>query len=110
MNGDKPVTATFPYAFMARVNSSQVRYDSLAQAYAGAAASDKILARDVTFIENLILGGGKTITLSRGDEHRLSAAERLDDPAGDTDGEERGAGRRPAGDQVTRNRPLRRPG
>ncbi len=66
MDGDKPVTATFPYAYMAKVNSTGSRYDTLTQAYGNAAASDKILARDVTFTGNFTLNGGKAITLDGG--------------------------------------------
>jgi hypothetical protein len=66
MNGDKPVTATFPYAYMAKVNSSGSRVDTLVEAYSGAAASDTILARDVTFTGDLTLNGGKAITLDGG--------------------------------------------
>lgn len=66
MNGDQAVTATFAYAFMARVNSSGARFDTLTQACAGAAATDTVLARDTTFTENLTLGGGKAITLGGG--------------------------------------------
>lgn len=66
MNGDKPVTATFAYAYMAKVNSTGSRYDTLAQAYGNAATIDTILARDVTFTENLTLNGGKAITFDGG--------------------------------------------
>ena len=66
MNGDKPMTATFPYAYMTKVNSSGSRFDTLTQACSGAAASDTILARDVTFTENLTLNGGKAIILNGG--------------------------------------------
>jgi hypothetical protein len=66
MNGDKLVTATFPYAYMAKVNSTGSRYDTLAQAYGNAATSDTIYARDVTFTGNLTLGSGKAITLEGG--------------------------------------------
>jgi hypothetical protein len=66
MNGDQLVTATFPYVAMAKVNSTGTRYDTLLQAYTGAAATDTILARDVTFTENLTLNGGKAITFDGG--------------------------------------------
>lgn len=66
MNGDQPVTATFPYAYEAKVNSSGNRYDTLTQAYAGAGASDTLFARDVTFIENFTLGGTKAIVMDGG--------------------------------------------
>ncbi len=66
MNGGQPVTATFAYAYMAKVNSTGSRYDTLAQAYSNAAASDTILARDVTFTGDLTLNGGKAITLDGG--------------------------------------------
>jgi hypothetical protein len=66
MNGDQNVTATFPYVYQAKVNSSGSRYDTLTQAYAGAAATDAILARDVTFTENLNLNGGKAIVMDGG--------------------------------------------
>ncbi len=65
MNGNQPVTATFPYAYMAKVNSSGMRYDTLAGALINAAGTDTILSRDVTFIENLTLSG-KAITLDGG--------------------------------------------
>ena len=66
MNGARNVTVTFPYSFMAKVNSSGTRYDTLTQAYAGAAGSDTLLARDVTFIENFTLGGTKAIVMDGG--------------------------------------------
>lgn len=66
MNGDQPVTATFPYAYMARVNSSGARYDTLGQAYTSASGTDTIFSRDVIFTENLSLGSGKAITLIGG--------------------------------------------
>ncbi len=66
MNGNRVVTATFPYSSMAKVNSTGTGYESLALAYAGAAASDTILARDVTFSEAVVLNGSKAITLSGG--------------------------------------------
>jgi hypothetical protein len=65
MNGAKNVTATFPYAYMARVNSSGNRFDTLVEALSGAAATDTILAREVTFSGDLTLAG-KFITLMGG--------------------------------------------
>jgi hypothetical protein len=64
MDGAKDVTATFPYAYMARVNSSGNRYDTLTEALANAAASDTILARDVAFPGDLTIN--KIITLTGG--------------------------------------------
>jgi hypothetical protein len=60
------VTATFPYAHMAKVNSSGQRYDTLADTLSHAAGTDTILARDVTFNEYLTISGNKTVTLLGG--------------------------------------------
>jgi hypothetical protein len=65
MDDNRKVTATFPYAHMATVNSTGIRYDSLAEALTSAKEMDTILSRDVTFIENLTLSG-KAITLDGG--------------------------------------------
>jgi len=65
MDGAKAVTATFPYAYMSKVSSSGTRYDSLIEALSGAAATDTILARDVTFTGDLTLAG-KNLTLTGG--------------------------------------------
>jgi hypothetical protein len=65
MDGVKNVTATFPYAYMAKLGVSGNRYDTLAEALANAAATDTILARDVNFTGGLTLIG-KSITLSGG--------------------------------------------
>lgn len=66
MNGDKNVTATFPYSAMAKVNSTGNGYESLLAAYGNAGATDTIFGRAVTFAENLILGSGKKISLLGG--------------------------------------------
>jgi hypothetical protein len=66
MNGDQPVTITFPYAYQAKVNSSGTRYDTLTQACSATAVTDTILARDVTFTENLTLSGGKSVAMDGG--------------------------------------------
>lgn len=68
---DTAVTATFPYSFMAKVNSSGNGYESLLAAYGNAAATDTIKARAVTFIEGtagstFTFNSGKTITLVGG--------------------------------------------
>jgi hypothetical protein len=68
MNGNQPVTATFPYAHMAKVTSSGQRYDTLAGAFANAAGTDAILARDVIFIEDLTITGNKAINLLGGQD------------------------------------------
>jgi hypothetical protein len=65
MDGAKNVTATFPYAHMAKLNSNGDRYDTLTDALSNALATDTILARDVTFTGGLTLIG-KNITLSGG--------------------------------------------
>ena len=65
MDGAKDVTATFPYAHMAKDNSSGLLYDTMAEALLHAAATDTILARDVTFGEDMTIVG-KIITLSGG--------------------------------------------
>jgi hypothetical protein len=65
MNGAKNVTATFPYAHMAKVNSSSRLCDTLAEAVTWAAPTDTILARDVTFGENLTISS-KAVTLLGG--------------------------------------------
>jgi hypothetical protein len=65
MDGVRNVIATFPYAYMAKLNSSGGRYDTLIEALSNAAATDTILARDVTFTGGLTLMG-KNITLSGG--------------------------------------------
>jgi len=51
---------------MARINLGN-GYESLVAAYAGAAVSDTIMARAVTFpLEDLVLNSGKNITLMGG--------------------------------------------
>jgi hypothetical protein len=66
MNGAKNVTATFAYAHMAKVFSTGNRlYDTLADAQSHTKGTDTILARDVTFGEDLTLIG-KIITLTGG--------------------------------------------
>jgi hypothetical protein len=65
MDGAKNVTATFPYAYLARVSSSGISYDTLTEALSNAAATDTILARDVTFTGDLNLIN-KIITLTGG--------------------------------------------
>jgi len=64
MNGATNVTAIFPYAYMAKVNSSGNRFDTLAEALTGAQAADTILARDVTFPGDLTIN--KIINLTGG--------------------------------------------
>jgi hypothetical protein len=66
LDANQQVTATFAYAHMARVATSGLLYDTLAQAYGAAAGTDTILARGKTFSENVTLDGGKVITLSGG--------------------------------------------
>ena len=63
--GPQGAGATFPYVAMAKVNSSGLRYDTLADALSHTAGTDAILARDVTFGENLTIIG-KAITLDGG--------------------------------------------
>lgn len=66
LNTPQGTDVTFPYASMARINLG-TGYESLVAAYAGAAASDTILARAVTFpLEDLVLNSGKDITLLGG--------------------------------------------
>jgi hypothetical protein len=64
MDGIKNVTATFPYAYMAKVNSTTHRFDSLTDALADAGTTDTILARDVIFSGDLTIN--KIITLIGG--------------------------------------------
>jgi hypothetical protein len=64
-SGPQGVTATFLYVAMAKVNSSGIRYETLAGALANTLVTDTILARDVTFVEPLTIIG-KTITLDGG--------------------------------------------
>jgi hypothetical protein len=64
MDGAKAVTATFTYAHMAKLGSGGL-YDTLSEALANAAATDTILARDVTFTGDLTLTD-KIITLTGG--------------------------------------------
>ena len=66
MNGDRNVTATFPYSAMARVFSTGSGYESLIAAYGNAGATDSVYSRAVTFTEDLTLGSGKLITLLGG--------------------------------------------
>lgn len=64
MDGAKDVTATFPYAYMAKLTNGN-RYDTLTEALTNAATIDTILARDVTFTGDLTLIN-KIITLTGG--------------------------------------------
>jgi len=66
MNSDRDITVTFPYSFMARVDSTSQGFESLAAAYGNAGPTDTIYGRAVTFVENLTLGGSKAITLLGG--------------------------------------------
>jgi len=64
---DTSVTASFPYSSMAKVNSSGTGYEALALAYAGAAATDTIKVRAVTFpAGDWLLNGNKAIVLRGG--------------------------------------------
>jgi hypothetical protein len=64
---DTSVTATFPYSSMAKVNSTGTGYEALALAYAGAAATDTIKVRAVTFpAGDWLLNGNKAIVLRGG--------------------------------------------
>jgi hypothetical protein len=63
-NGATDVTATFPYAYMAKVDSTTHCFDSLTGALADAGTTDTILARDVTFTGDLTIN--KIITLTGG--------------------------------------------
>lgn len=76
LNAPQETDITFPYASMAKV-SIGTGYESLVQAYGGAATSDVIWARAVTFSElggvvNLV--GGKTINLVGGLDAYFNAA------------------------------------
>jgi probable HAF family extracellular repeat protein len=66
MDGDKSVAATFAYAYMAKVDSSGNRFDTLNEALANTSANDSIFAREVSFIENLTLAAERAITLTGG--------------------------------------------
>lgn len=66
MNGPTSVTNTFDYAYLAKVNSTGSRFDTLAAAYGNAAASDIIYARNAVFSENLTLSSLKTVRLLGG--------------------------------------------
>lgn len=66
LNSPQGTDVTFPYASMARINLG-TGYESLVSAYAGAAVSDTIKARAVSFpLEDLVLNAGKAITLLGG--------------------------------------------
>ena len=70
INSDTSIIATFPYSYMARVESLVAPnngYDSLASAYGAAAMTDTIKARAVIFSEGTItFNGGKSIKLLGG--------------------------------------------
>jgi hypothetical protein len=63
MDDDQQVTVTFPYAHKAKVSSHLC--DTLAEALTYVSPTDTILARDVTFGENLTISG-KSLTLLGG--------------------------------------------
>lgn len=66
LDASKGTDVIFPYSSMAKIYLGN-GYDSLAQAYGGAAASDIIKARAVTFpLEDLLLNSGKAITVLGG--------------------------------------------
>jgi len=66
MDGNKNVTATFPYSSMAKVNSTNQGYESLNLSYVNAGPVDTIYGRAVTFTENFTLSSSKAVTLLGG--------------------------------------------
>jgi hypothetical protein len=65
MSDNQNITVTFPYAHKARVNSNQHPCETLAEALTYVRDPDTILARDVTFGENLTISS-KALTLLGG--------------------------------------------
>jgi len=71
---DTAVTATFPYAYMASINSGN-RYDTLAAALTNAASTDTIKTRGVTFDEGPVtFNNGKVISLYGGFDNYYASA------------------------------------
>lgn len=66
MNGVQNITVTFPYSFMARVDSSSQGCESLAQAYSYAGPVDTIFGRACTFTEDVVLSQNKSVVFLGG--------------------------------------------
>ena len=74
ISANTDVTATFPYAYMVKIDSGN-RYDTLAEALTNAASTDTIKARAVTFDEGPItFSSGKNISLYGGFDNYYATA------------------------------------